>query len=200
MRYDEALGALKCSHQRCKVCATPASQYCSRCKLVIYCTRDCQRVDWAAGGHARECGAIVSPGRLRIPSDAMHEAMATGAPMPVDVPRGTVFVARGVHATFGSRAEYLQARARARVDGWLRTRPQSATIVSPDEVFVVPEFACAVESTIEPLDAANALFVLVENRTDPPYDGLLMYVTQRIAAGERLALGHGIVPMTMCDA
>ena len=200
MRYDATRGALEHSPRLCRRCAAPAAQHCAQCKLVSYCSRDCQRVDWATD-HAHTCGSIVSPGRLRIPSDAMHEAMAIGAPMPVDVPTGTVFVARGAHVAFGSRAAYETAYADlAFRDGWLRTLPQAATIVSPDCVFVAPEFARAVETTIEPLEAANALFVHVTNRADPPYDGLIVYVTQRIGAGEPLALGRGIVPMTMCDA
>jgi hypothetical protein len=131
-----------------------------------------------------------------VPSDAVHEAMTAGAPMPTDVPPGTLFVARGVHTTFASHSDYLAAYAR-RCAGWLQTMSSTATIMSPERVFIVPEFAGAVNATVTAIEDANALFVLVSNRRDAPYDGLCIYVARRIAAGEHLALGRGIVSMVV---
>lgn len=39
----------------CAVCATPSKQTCGHCQKVLYCSQDCQRADWFAGGHDEAC-------------------------------------------------------------------------------------------------------------------------------------------------
>jgi len=43
----------------CEHCGESASQQCKSCKLVRYCSKDCQRKDWKEG-HAVECHAICN--------------------------------------------------------------------------------------------------------------------------------------------
>ena len=40
-------------NQSCQVCGGPCTTRCSLCKLVYYCSVDCQRMDW--GGHKKTC-------------------------------------------------------------------------------------------------------------------------------------------------
>jgi MYND finger len=48
------------SCDRCGVMGAGLAR-CSRCKLVHYCTRDCQTYDWAQGGHAGVCTPAPKP-------------------------------------------------------------------------------------------------------------------------------------------
>ncbi len=40
----------------CKVCKKPTSTYCSKCKIVYYCSKICQREDWKS--HKKECNTF----------------------------------------------------------------------------------------------------------------------------------------------
>ena len=37
----------------CRVCSGVGSKQCSKCKRVVYCSRECQVLDWKV--HKREC-------------------------------------------------------------------------------------------------------------------------------------------------
>lgn len=45
-------------HMRCENCGMPADSKCSGCKIVYYCTRECQTSHWK-GGHKLECKQLI---------------------------------------------------------------------------------------------------------------------------------------------
>jgi hypothetical protein len=54
---------------RCACCFRPGDQQCSRCLRVVYCSRDCQKADWAM--HKSGCGkpkALLPPASPDSPS------------------------------------------------------------------------------------------------------------------------------------
>jgi hypothetical protein len=70
----------------CYVCKTSATELgqtlyaCSMCKSRSYCSKECQRQDWRAGGHKKECS------RLKILREQLWEAdeLEIGDPLPPD--------------------------------------------------------------------------------------------------------------------
>lgn len=47
----------KMAEQKCEVCRKPAKQFCSSCREVFYCSRDCQKQDWKT--HKAKCKPFV---------------------------------------------------------------------------------------------------------------------------------------------
>lgn len=47
----------KMGEQQCEVCRKPAKQFCSSCREVFYCSRDCQKQDWKT--HKAKCKPFV---------------------------------------------------------------------------------------------------------------------------------------------
>jgi hypothetical protein len=64
----------KIAYTTCKTCNAPSDlewvhlSPCSKCKTAIYCSKECQTVDWKAG-HKKECGVIAQrPKKVAAPS------------------------------------------------------------------------------------------------------------------------------------
>ncbi|CAB4426657.1 unnamed protein product [Rhizophagus irregularis] len=41
-------------NKKCNVCKKPSTSYCSKCKLIYYCSKECQKKDWKE--HKTSCG------------------------------------------------------------------------------------------------------------------------------------------------
>ena len=42
----------------CRTCGEKGYKYCSKCTCVVYCSVECQRIDWKENGHKEECKKI----------------------------------------------------------------------------------------------------------------------------------------------
>jgi hypothetical protein len=58
----------------CMVCGQPAEYRCAQCSSVCYCSRSCQRQDWAP--HKRECELVKSESDERVKKTAAATAKA----------------------------------------------------------------------------------------------------------------------------
>lgn len=67
----------KSACQSCAVCGLAARSHCSRCQLVHYCGRDCQRTAWRT--HKSQCKPAPAPAPASAPAPSP-------APTPVSVP------------------------------------------------------------------------------------------------------------------
>ena len=47
-------GNIKCNNKRIDV----RLYKCKRCKIIRYCSKHCQKVDWNRFGHKRDCGQL----------------------------------------------------------------------------------------------------------------------------------------------
>ncbi|KAG6951043.1 hypothetical protein JG688_00013911 [Phytophthora aleatoria] len=52
--YDKELLEKREAALRCRVCKSPSTLVCSRCKVVRYCGAECQKQDWKAS-HKQKC-------------------------------------------------------------------------------------------------------------------------------------------------
>ncbi len=68
----------------CFVCGVSARYKCRTCGCV-YCSEECQRIDWRTGGHSQHCG---KPGevitKVGVPWFALHDALVANDPRRVD--------------------------------------------------------------------------------------------------------------------
>ena len=74
---ETALPLVRC----CANCATPCGQKgsnglkaCSRCRLVYYCSRDCQGADWK-NGHNRSCAGVISKKNAKVFKNKMTDGL-----------------------------------------------------------------------------------------------------------------------------
>jgi hypothetical protein len=67
----------KSACQSCAVCGLAARSHCSRCQLVHYCGRDCQRTAWRT--HKSQCKPAPAPAPASAPAPSP-------APTPVSAP------------------------------------------------------------------------------------------------------------------
>jgi hypothetical protein len=44
--------------KRCQNCGKPSTVKCGGCKLVFYCSEECQRTDWTDGNHPYKCNQL----------------------------------------------------------------------------------------------------------------------------------------------
>jgi hypothetical protein len=45
--------------------AAPLLTACSGCRVMLYCSKDCQRTHWKAGGHKGQCAALAAAAAAR---------------------------------------------------------------------------------------------------------------------------------------
>lgn len=51
---------LQCHNKRCRKTERKSKYCCSRCRVAIYCSRRCQKLDWNRGKHKEQCKAYVA--------------------------------------------------------------------------------------------------------------------------------------------
>jgi hypothetical protein len=65
--------------------AAPLLTACSGCRVMLYCSKDCQRTHWKAGGHKGECATLAAAAAARREEATMvlPSAVTVQSPLPL---------------------------------------------------------------------------------------------------------------------
>jgi hypothetical protein len=113
---------VKCGNELDK-CAKPGKLRCGGCKSTMYCSVDCQKVDWRRGGHNQCCAIIAETRAIKAERDA---AIADLDRIAAERDRMLAETAAHAAATAAAKEETRLLRAQMEANAVSATEKESA--------------------------------------------------------------------------